>query len=102
METTEPYKYSTELLINDPEASAMLGPPVKIGWRIIGAVNESGKSGDAELSIPVKGSMNKGTLYVIAKKTMDAWHYDSIQLGVEGQSSRLDLLHHIMVQPEER
>jgi hypothetical protein len=102
MRSSEPYKYSTKLVMHDPQALQALGLPVKIGWLVTGSVNIDGSSGYADLAIPVKGGLHPGKLYVIAKKSMDVWHYESIQLGIEGQSSKLDLLHHIMVQPEER
>ena len=102
MKSTEPYKHSTELVLRDPQALQAMGSPVKMGWLVTGSIQTSGSSGEAELAIPVHGSMHEGKLYVIAKKSMDVWHYESIQLWIEGQSTGLDLLHHTAVQPEGR
>ena len=71
------------------------------GWRIY-SINTTNDSGDADLSIPVSGSARSGKLYIIAKKSAGVWHYEKLQLWIDGQSSGIDLLHGSTVPPEER
>jgi Cytochrome oxidase complex assembly protein 1 len=72
------------------EATQILGAPVEPGFPM-GSIRISGPSGEAELSIPVQGSKAKGTLYLQATKKMGQWHFDRIELEVDGHEQRIDL-----------
>ncbi|HWX56844.1 MAG TPA: cytochrome c oxidase assembly factor Coa1 family protein [Verrucomicrobiae bacterium] len=102
LKSSEPYKHGVEVVMRDPRAQQALGPPVKIGRLVSGNVNTTLDSGEADLGIPVYGSAHEGKVYVIAKKSAGVWHYEKIQLWLEGQPSGLDLLTHTTVSPEER
>ncbi len=102
VKSSEPYKHGVAVVISDPQAVRALGAPVKVGRLVSGNINTSNDSGDADLSIPVSGSAHSGKLYVIAKKSAGVWHYEKLQLWIDGQSSGLDLLHQTNVPPEER
>ncbi len=102
MKSSEPYKHTVEVVTHDSQALQALGAPVEIGRLVSGNVNTTEDSGEADLSIPVHGSAHEGKVYVIAKKSSGVWHYEKIQLWVNGESSGLDLLHHATVSPEER
>jgi hypothetical protein len=102
MKSSEPYKHTVEVVTHDPQALQALGPPVKIGWVVSGNVNTTPDSGDADLSIPVSGSAHEGKVYVVAKKSVGVWHYEKIQLWLDGVPNGLDLVNHTTVTPEER
>jgi Cytochrome oxidase complex assembly protein 1 len=53
----------------------------------------SGGNGSAELTVPVSGSIHKGTLYIKAAEKSGQWHIDELALRLEGQSNWTDLLH---------
>jgi len=86
-------KHGMAVMMSNPQAIQSLGAPVKAGRLVSGNINTTDSSGDADLSIPVRGSLRSGKLYVIAKKSVGVWHYEKIQLWIDGQSSGLDLLH---------
>jgi TIR domain/Cytochrome oxidase complex assembly protein 1 len=69
-----------------------LGEPVKRGWVIEGNVETSGASGHADLAIPLSGPRGKGTLYVVATKSAGRWMFETLQLKVDGDNERIDLL----------
>jgi hypothetical protein len=69
-----------------------LGEPLEKGLFVTGNINVSGGSGDAQLSIPVSGPKGKGTLYIVAKKSMGLWKAQALQLAGEKDSYRIDLL----------
>jgi parvulin-like peptidyl-prolyl isomerase len=69
-----------------------LGEPVERGWVIEGNVVTSGASGHADLAIPVSGPKGKGTLYVVTTKSAGQWIFETLQLKVEGDNERIDLL----------
>ena len=75
-----------------PQVLEKIGQPLQPGWFISGSINTSGSSGNADFSIPLSGSKGKGTLYVVAKKSAGLWQFETLQVEVEGESQRIDLL----------
>jgi photosystem II stability/assembly factor-like uncharacterized protein len=69
-----------------------LGEPIKRGWFIEGNEETSGASGKADLSIPLSGPKGKGTLYVVANRSGGEWKFETLQVKVEGDNQRIDLL----------
>jgi hypothetical protein len=76
----------------NPQVRAELGDPVREGWWLSGTVNTSGPSGDADISIPLKGSRKDGTLYAVAHKSAGEWTYDRLEVAVAGRPGRIKLL----------
>jgi hypothetical protein len=76
----------------NPEVALRLGQPIEPGWFVSGNISVSGPSGDADLSIPITGPKGKGTIYVVAKKSAGEWTYSRMEVEVEGQPGRVDLL----------
>ncbi|HXZ27137.1 MAG TPA: cytochrome c oxidase assembly factor 1 family protein [Terriglobales bacterium] len=76
----------------NPEVVLRLGQPIQPGWFISGSINVSGAAGDADLSIPISGPKGKGTVYVVGKKSAGEWSYTRMEVEVEGQPGRIDLL----------
>lgn len=69
-----------------------LGTPIDAGWFVSGSVEVSGPSGNADMSFPVEGSRASGRLYVVAHKQAGRWEFGLLQLEMEGQGARIDLL----------
>jgi hypothetical protein len=78
--------------MHDPRVQQQLGTPVRAGWFVSGSIHTSGGSGSADLSIPVKGSAQSGTIYVVGKKSAGEWTYEKLVLEVDGEGQRIDLL----------
>ena len=72
------------------QATQILGLPIEAGFPM-GSIHISGPSGEAELSIPVHGSLRRGTIYLEARKEMGKWNYERIELEVDGRDERIDL-----------
>ena len=92
MKSSEPYQHAVAVATHDQRAVEALGEPVQPGWLVSGFVNVTLASGDANLAIPLKGKFHEGTLYVVAKKSAGQWSYERLELEVEGQPKRIDLL----------
>lgn len=92
MKSSDPYQHAVEVTKHDPQAVAALGSPVIPGWYLLGNINVTPTSGNADLAIPVAGSLRKGTVYVVAKKSAGVWTYSTLELEVSGQQGRLNLL----------
>lgn len=76
----------------NPDAVLALGEPIKQGWWISGSINTSGPTGNADVSLPLKGPKGKGTLYIVAYKEAGEWNYERLEVEVDGQAERIDLL----------
>jgi Cytochrome oxidase complex assembly protein 1 len=69
-----------------------LGEPIEPGWLISGTINVNESSGNADLSIPVSGPKKSGTVYVVATKKMGKWDIYGLEVAVEGENKRINLL----------
>ncbi len=92
VKSSEPYQHAQSVAVRDARVAAALGTPVVMKWYVSGSFSMSGSSGNAEFEIPVSGSRNKGTLYVTGKKSAGRWSYQRLELEVEGQENRINLL----------
>ena len=63
-----------------------------------GNINVNGPSGEAKIEIPIHGPKAKGTIYVEATKSAGKWNYSLMQVAVEGEDTRIDLLHDMQEQ----
>jgi hypothetical protein len=76
----------------NPEIVRELGEPIEPGWLVEGSININNDSGDANLEIPISGPRKAATVYVIAKKEKGKWNYSSLEVAVDGENKRIDLL----------
>lgn len=91
MKSSGVYQHAVQVATHDRRATAALGFPITTSWFLSGNIRVSGPSGSADLAIPVSGSQHKGTIYVVAKKSAGLWHYQTLELAVDGQEQRIDL-----------
>lgn len=75
-----------------PDVLLALGEPVEDRWWIMGSINTSGPTGQADVSVPLKGPKGKGTLYIVAYKQAGEWTYERLEVEVDGLAERIDLL----------
>ncbi|HET9364837.1 MAG TPA: cytochrome c oxidase assembly factor Coa1 family protein, partial [Candidatus Angelobacter sp.] len=92
MKSSEPYQYAVTIASADARVVAQLGGPITPGWFLNGNMNVSGSSGNADLSIPLNGKLRHGTVYVIARKSAGVWHYRILQVAIDGNPERINLL----------
>jgi cytochrome oxidase complex assembly protein 1 len=92
LKSSEPYQHAVAVASSNPAVVRELGTPIVPAWYISGNINVSGSSGNADLAIPLKGSLHRGTVYVVAKKTAGAWAYETLQVLIDGQESPIMLL----------
>lgn len=96
MKSSEPYKHAVDLVMHDPEAVSALGAPVQPRWLVTGSIRLSGASGFADLTIPIRGQIQQGTVYVLARKFAGEWRYEKIILVLD-DGRRIELLQHSTV-----
>ena len=92
LKSSEPYQHAVDVAIHDTRAALELGDPITTGWYATGNINVSGATGGAELEIPLHGKLRRGTLYVTARKSGGTWRYQRLELAVDGETERINLL----------
>jgi hypothetical protein len=81
----------TEAMAN-PELLDALGDPIKAGLIPSGSISVENTTGEASLAIPISGPKGKGTLYIEATKSAGTWTYTVMEVAVDGQPGRINLL----------
>ncbi|HEX4960287.1 MAG TPA: cytochrome c oxidase assembly factor Coa1 family protein [Thermoanaerobaculia bacterium] len=89
---TDVFEDALDKAKSDPQVRAELGEPIHEGWWLSGNVNTTGPSGNADISIPLKGARKDGTLYAVAHKSAGEWRYDRLEVKVDGREERIKLL----------
>jgi hypothetical protein len=91
LRSSEVYSQSIAGLLSNPQAVALLGEPVEADNAVNGEINVNNGSGNAELSIPVSGSISKGDLQSRGLRTDGQWSLTLLELVMEN-GERIDLL----------
>ena len=71
----------------NPEAIQRLGQPLEPGLLIQGKIEVDGRSGEADLAIPVQGPQGEATISVIAEKRGGVWRYEQLELRIDNVAS---------------
>jgi hypothetical protein len=74
-----------------PDAQMALGRPVAPGWTVVGSMSTSGEgTGNADLSIPVSGSLGAGRVRVVAVREGAEWR--PVVMRLRTDDADVDLL----------
>ena len=92
LRSSEVYQTALKEAQSNPDVVRVLGEPVEPGWWVSGSIEVSGPTGQADLTIPISGPKDSGTLYVIAQKTAGQWQFVTLEVAVGGQDERINLL----------
>jgi Cytochrome oxidase complex assembly protein 1 len=93
MKSSDVYKDALAKAKAEPAVIEALGSPIQDGMFVSGNTKVDGGSGEANLAIPISGPKGKGTLYVVAIKSVGFWNYSSLVVEVAQTKQRIDLLH---------
>jgi len=91
MKQTDVYKTAVARAQTNPAVIEAIGSPISQIGIVSGNSNVNGATGEANLSIPMRGPKGKATLYVEARKSADIWYFQTMQLKVEKTGERIDL-----------
>jgi cytochrome oxidase complex assembly protein 1 len=92
MRQSDAYKQALAKAQSDPVVALRLGTPIKPGMWVSGNINIHGPSGEAKIAIPISGPKGNGTVYVEGTKSAGKWNYSLMQVAIEGEDTRIDLL----------
>jgi hypothetical protein len=92
IKSSDVYQMALAEAMAAPEVLNVLGEPIEAGLIPSGSISVENSSGETSLAIPISGPNGKGTLYVEATKSAGTWTYAVLEVAVDGQPGRIDLL----------
>lgn len=92
MKHSTAYRMTVRDLDATPQALRILGRPITTGFPN-GSIQVSGPDGHARLAFSVEGPRGKGTVYVVATKSLGQWTIDRAVLEDARSHRRVDLVH---------
>jgi hypothetical protein len=90
--SSEPYRLALENARNNAEVVAAIGEPIEVGWLVSGSINVTGPSGEADLSLPLRGPAGAATLYLTATKERGKWTFEHLEVELSANKERIDLM----------
>ena len=91
MKSSDVYKMAVARAKADPRVTEAIGTPIKEGYFVGGHTDVSGGSGQADLTIPIRGPKGKAKIYATATKSAGEWHYSRLIVKVQNTGERIDL-----------
>lgn len=91
IKSSDVYRAAIETARTHPAVRRELGDPVETGWWASGSVEVTGPSGHADISVPLAGSKQSGTLYGVADKSAGRWTFSLLEVEIDGRPGRIDL-----------
>jgi hypothetical protein len=88
------YKDALAAARSNPAVVRALGTPIEAGIFVMGSINISGASGNADLAIPIFGPNGKGTIYAGATRSQGKWTFSSLVVEIKATKEKIDLLEH--------
>lgn len=92
MKSSEVYQVAVDAARSNPAVEMALGTPIEERLLVMGNINVSGSSGEADLAIPIAGPESEGTIYAVAEKSAGKWAYSILEVEVKTTGERIDLL----------
>lgn len=92
IKSSDVYKDALVTARAHPSVVKALGSPIKEGFLVMGSINVSGPSGEADLAIPISGPNGKGTIYAVASKHEGQWTFSKLVVEIKATKERIDLM----------
>ena len=92
VKSSDVYKDALATAQSHPAVVKALGSPIEAGIFVMGSINVSGPSGQADLAIPISGPNGKGTIYARASKAANRWTFSQLVVEIKATKERIDLI----------
>ena len=92
LKSSEVYQVALDAARSEPAVEMALGAPIEEGRFVMGNINVSGSSGNADLAIPISGPEDEGTIYAVAEKSAGQWAFSILEVEIKTTGERIDLL----------
>ena len=98
---SEVYRQAMAQAVADPQVREQIGEPIKPDWLISGEMHLNGRSGTANMIIPITGPRGRGRIHAFAQKSDGVWRFTWLRVDVANRSAAIDLLSSQPPEPHE-
>jgi len=92
IKSSDVYKDALATAQTHPAVVKALGSPIKAGIFVMGSINVSGASGQADLAIPISGPIGKGTIYAVASRSAGRWAFSKLVVEIKATKEIIDII----------
>lgn len=86
------YENAMEVASGHPTVIEIVGEPIEADWFVMGNVQITNQTGNADLSIPISGPAGEGRIHVVATKNAGVWYFDTLTFSDSAGGPPISLL----------
>ena len=87
-----PYAYALDQAAKNPDVIELLGDDIESDGIMKGNISLKNNNGKANITIPIKGTKNKGTVTIIGEKADGTWTYETLFVTIKETNEQINLL----------
>ncbi|WP_312557528.1 cytochrome c oxidase assembly factor Coa1 family protein [Empedobacter brevis] len=76
-------KHAINIINQNPEIQQKLGTNIETNGMFRGNISITNNTGEADISVPVKGTKGTGNAIIVGKKEFDKWNYEKIAVQID-------------------
>lgn len=76
-------KHAISIINHNPEVQQKLGTNIVTDGMFSGSLSVSNDTGDADISVPIKGTKGTGKAIIVAEKEFNKWNYEKIAVQID-------------------
>ncbi|MBQ4819812.1 cytochrome c oxidase assembly factor Coa1 family protein [Aquimarina sp. MMG016] len=89
---SDPYQDALAKAQQDDYVIEILGEPIETNGIMQGKISMKNSTGNANISIPIKGPDGEAKVYVVGTKQNDEWTYSEMYVIIKETDEQIDLL----------
>jgi hypothetical protein len=92
VKSSEPYEFAIEESMHNAELVSILGEPIETDGMMQGTINFKNKSGNVDISVPLRGPNGEATIFIKGEKEDGTWTYEEFYVVIKETSEKINLL----------
>ncbi|WP_221411861.1 cytochrome c oxidase assembly factor Coa1 family protein, partial [Empedobacter brevis] len=76
-------KHAINIINQNPEVQQKLGTNIETDGMFRGNISITNNTGEADISVPLKGTKGTGKAIIVGKKEFDKWNYEKIAVQID-------------------
>ncbi|MFV0176112.1 cytochrome c oxidase assembly factor 1 family protein [Empedobacter falsenii] len=76
-------KHAMNIINHNPEIRQKLGTDIETDGMYKGNISISNNKGEANITVPIKGTKGTGSAIIVGKKEFDKWIYEKIAVQID-------------------
>lgn len=76
-------KHAMNIINQNPEVKQKLGSDIVTDGIFRGNISITNNTGEANITVPIKGTKGSGSAIIVGEKEFDKWHYEKIAVQID-------------------